>query len=300
MEKKPRKSALTNNGIYPTHVGVEHEIPGVKLPRQKVLVGEGWRRKLNLGGSNRLGDDDPYDPPTLHSRRECKDKVRQMSKMQARVKEFHRSLDGAMKDEWPPVEHPRITVNILEWMVLDWPLHLKTPGSPCYSPDTMLRRWPFLLDAKDFPLRNFQIHLILDLDRQHDLHFSTDFDLMNACTATALQAEADIYGQFSRPDGDITCSLMVVVRTRFNKWELMPLVLLRRRPVRILMDWIFTSARGYWSLPLRVEPFHTTETTVHPEYVATTLSEMLGRHPPCDLPLYEPQTEPMDGASVGD
>ena len=33
MEKKPRKGAPTNNGIYPTHVGVEHEIPGLRLPR---------------------------------------------------------------------------------------------------------------------------------------------------------------------------------------------------------------------------------------------------------------------------
>lgn len=161
---------------------------------------------MNLGGSNQWGDDDPYDPPTLHSKRECKDKAKQMSKMQACVKEFHRSLDGALKDEWPPVEHPRITVNILEWMVNDWPLHLKTPGSPSYSPDALLRRWPFLLDPKEFPSWNFKIHLILDLYRQHHLHFSTDFDLMNACTATALQAEADIYGQFSRPDGDITLS----------------------------------------------------------------------------------------------
>lgn len=43
VEKKPRKGAPTNNSIYPTQVGVEHDIPGVKLPLRKVLVGEGWR-----------------------------------------------------------------------------------------------------------------------------------------------------------------------------------------------------------------------------------------------------------------
>lgn len=95
----------------------------------------------------------------------------------------------------------------------------------------------------------------------------------------------------------ISHSLMVVVRTRFNKWEFMPLALIQRRPVRILMDWIFTSTRGSWSLPLRVDPFYTNESTVHLEYVATTLAEMLRRHPPCDIPLYSAQSEPMDGTS---
>ena len=40
VEKKPQKGAPTNNRINPTHVGVEHDVPGVKLPRRKILVGE--------------------------------------------------------------------------------------------------------------------------------------------------------------------------------------------------------------------------------------------------------------------
>ena len=289
--KKPKKGKKRNNGVYPTHVGSKHSQPEDNIPERMWIVGPMWNRNPILTKLEKWGDDKPYEDASLPRRRNQDMRTsgsrgssaskRVVSKEDMRIKEFFKSLDGPMKDSWPPPIELAVTDNVFLAMAEDCPLKLRTPAISMGEESSPTMRNSFLLDPEDLPLRNLQVHYILAEDRHHHLNFATDFTLLSECTATALQAEADLYNGHTREGYDRSRALMMVTRTGFNNWEIMPLSVIKRRQVKVLFDWVYTGDYGYWSLPLRVELYNTDEDSIHPGYNRANQVSLLAMYPPC-------------------
>lgn len=285
LVRKERKGNPCNK-IFPSQVGATNPPSYLNVPSKADVVGPLWDRKP-LPDTYTWGEDRPFVKEHKGSSSTSgvggqRDLERQ--KTQRRVKEFHLSVRSTMTDLWPEVCVPKYTKNIYEGWVTDYPISMKTPRSAHHQEKSGWKRWPFLLNPMDFPLSHYRIHLILSMQAQHHLNFDTHLGLLDKPTGVALQAECDVYGQFNRGLGDVSNTPVVLTRTQFNAWEYVPIVLLRRRPVHVLMDWIFDSSEGYWSLPVRVNPFQTTVDTVHPDYAKTSLEDLYNQLPPSTSP----------------
>ena len=290
LSVKPRRGRQSNNGIYPTHVGASAPISGLNIPAREDLVSNKWLSQTDAG-KRTWGDNQPFSRERVKSKHDAgkgnsssSSSSSSVARDQEKIRDFYRSLDSEMSDAWPKVMCPRKTANIFECWIDEWPLSLRTPGSEHMGGATEWGRWPFMLDAEDFPLRAFRVHLILSYSQQHNLHFGTDFTLRDRGTALAIQTESDIYRQYNRAVKDVSHTPLIVSRTNFNQWELVPLMVLRRRPVPTLFEWVYDRVEGYWSLPVRVDPFPTTLETLHPDYAKTTRDDVLARLPPSRMP----------------
>ena len=289
--KKPKKGRRRNNGVYPTHVGSRHSQPEDQIPERMWVVGTMWNKNPILTDKEKWGDDKPYEDATVSRRRGQEAKMSSSkgssaprkldSKEDMRIKEFFKSLDGPMSDSWPLPIELAITANVFMAMADDCPLKLRTPTIPMGEESSLTMRTSFLLSPNDLPLRNFEVHFILAEDRHHHLNFATSFTLLSECTATGLQAEADLYNGHTREGYDRSRALMLVTRTGFNNWEIMPLSVIKRRQVKVLYDWVYTGSYGYWSLPLRVALYNTNEDNIHPGYHRSNQVNLLAMHPPC-------------------
>ena len=105
--------------------------------------------------------------------------------------------------------------------------------------------------------------------------------LIDKVAIAGLTYEADSQRQVNRAVGDQTLTPTFVTHSPGGTWENVPLSKIRSRPAKILFDWVFNDTEAYWSLPLRVKPFLTTEESMHPAYAAASLDEKSRRIPPC-------------------
>ena len=280
---KPRKGNPHHNKVIPTHVGAPDAPKHLGIPSQRRVSGP-FRKELPPQFA--WGDKKPFEPKedsptkagpsprprtlradTEHRERrsEMAPEEKELEKQRSRVAEFFASVKGPMTEYWPEVALPEVTDNVFEALVDELPVEVRTPAPSHFKVKPDWQRWSFLMDTRDFELRHFRILLILDRERQHNLHYESNLKLSDAPTGVGLQADADIYMQRTRSFGDLSNTPTVLTLTEFNQWEHVPVLLLRRRPVRILFDWIYDGIEGFWSLPLRMNPFPSDDRSAHPE-----------------------------------
>ena len=113
------------------------------------------------------------------------------------------------------------------------------------------------------------------------MHYNSGLYLIDKVAIAGLTYDLDSYRQCNRAVGDQTMTPTFVTHSPGGTWENVPLSKIRSRPAKILIDWVISATEAYWSLPLRVKPFLTTEEAVHPTYGLTTLDEQSKRTPPC-------------------
>ena len=295
---KKRKGRARNNSIWPTHVAypwapAELGLPIRVGPFPRTCRPELYPRHVMWGATTnlRLATEQPmYGPGSIHQPEESPSTSKaapdiegqEKEKICLRIREFKASLGPPVTSGWPEVALPQVRSPILGARVARVPMPWRTPVPMHYELPPGWKRCSYLMEPIDFQLRNFLVHFILSPQQHNTVHYNSGLYLIDKVAIAGLTYEADSYRQVNRAVGDQTMTPTFVTHSPGATWENVPLsTKIRSRPAKILFDWVFNDTEAYWSLPLRVKPFLTTEESVHPAYDATTLDEKSRRTPPC-------------------